>query len=207
MQRNPKGMICLIGLGMILVTSLFVVACGGSSKPAAAPPVTQSDAQYEAQLLQTLRHRYPLPRLGDSSDLKNQIKFATVQSDPNKIEYLELIGLDGTPYASFTIKGQVSGESTQITSPSRNVCNYDDSNNGSSVACSVLPQPDLTGTYLSPNSSEDFAYLTDGALIQWSGNFITSDQPFHITTPVHLSVDETKSITATHANITNGIKK
>lgn len=185
---------------LIIAGALALAACGGNG----AAPIQQSDIKYENNLLTNLRKAYPLPILGDSSDLKNQIEFATVQSDPNKIEYLYLIGLNGAPYAHFTIKGQVSAENTQITNPEKMQCS-DDSNGNS---CVTVPQPDLTGTYLSSvGGGSNFAYTTTGALIQFSGGYVTSDQPFKISTPVSLNLDETAPISATHAHITNGINK
>lgn len=190
----------LAGLSVGLLT-----ACGSSSSSAVAP-AAQTDQQYENNLLQTLRQKYPLPKLGDSSDLKNQIEYATVQSDPNKIEYLVLLGLSGNPIGTYTIKGQVSAESTRITAPTKDSCYY---NGDDGVACEQDQQPDLTGTYFSQDGGGYFAYLTDGALIQWGASvgFVTSDQPFHITTPVQLNINENAPITETHPDITNGISK
>jgi hypothetical protein len=183
-----------------VAAALILAACGGgSSKHAAGPPTDRSVVQ---SILNDLRARYPLPVLTDSSDLHNQIQYARVQSDPNKIEYLEFLSLSGTPIANFTIRGQVSAEATRITSPVRDHC-FEGQDQGE-FSCVQDPQPDLTGTYFSQSGGGYFAYLTDGALIQWPASvlFITSDQPFKTSSPVQLNIDETKAITATHSHVT-----
>lgn len=194
-------------LGILLLPLALIVAACGSHSGSSKPPVAQADAQYESNLEQTLRARYPLPVLTDSSDLKNQIEYATVQSDPNKIEYLAFINYQGQPYATFSIKGQVSGESTRITAPTKDKC-YEGSDTGE-FSCVQDQQPDLTGTFFSQSGGGYFAYLTDGALIQWpaSVEFITSDQPFHLTSPPTLNINENAPITVTHPHIVNGITK
>lgn len=184
----------------LLVAAVALSACGGSSKASSAP-AAQKDANYEANLLNTFRTKYPLPTLLDSSDLRNQIEYARVQSDPNKIEYLEFLSMSGSPIGSFTIRGQVSAESTRITAPTKDKC-YEGSDSGE-FSCVQDQQPDLTGTYFSQNGGGYFAYLTDGALIQWPASvmFITSDQPFKTNAPVQLNIDENAQITATHPHV------
>jgi hypothetical protein len=174
-----------------------VAACGSVSQPTG---VAQRDANYENSLLSTLRSKYPLPTLTDSSDLKNQIEYAKVQSDPNKLEYLAFVNYQGTPYFTTTIKGQVSGESTRITDPVKEVC---EDNNGDGNACVMDPQPDLTGTYFSQDGGGYFAYTTDGALIQWPASvmFLTSDQPFKISKQVSLQINENAPISVTHPSV------
>lgn len=184
-----------------LAVVLGIAACGGGGSSASAPPAAQSDASYENNLLQALRQRYPLPVLTDSSDLKNQINYAVVQSDPNKIEYLEFLSMTGAPIGHFTIKGQVSAESTRITAPTKDKC-YEGSDTGE-FSCVQDQQPDLTGDYFSQSGGGYFAYLTTGALIQWPASlpFIMSDQPFKTTGPVQLNINENAPISATHPNV------
>lgn len=189
-----------------LACAALIAGCDGSSTPTAAKPaVSQQDQNYESQLLSILRQRYPLPKLTDSSDLRNQIQYAAVQSDPNKLEYLAFVNLQGQVYFQTTIKGQVSAESTRITAPVKDHCYQTDSGDSSAngIACEQDPQPDLTGTFFSQSGGGYFAYLTDGALIQWpaSVQFLTSDQPFKISAPPSLSINETAPITPTHPHI------
>jgi hypothetical protein len=195
----------LTPLFVVLIAAFSVLglaACGGGG--GSSTSAAQKDQNYEVNLENILRQKYPLPTLTDSSDLKNQIEYATVQSDPNKLEYLELINLQGNPYFTATIKGQVSAESTRITSPVKDVCDYSGDTGDSCVA---MPQPDLTGTYFSQDGGGYFAYTTNGALIQWpaSVQFLTSDQPFKISKQVTLQINENAPISPTHPSIQHGL--
>lgn len=189
-----------------LIAALALAACGSSGKTVTVTKnIAKADASYDSAELAILRAKYPLPRLTDSSDLSNQIEYAKVQSDPNKIEYLAFVNYQGTPYATLTIKGQVSDESTRITAPVKDKCYYDDSGQSGAISCVQDPQPDLTGTYFSQDGGGYFAYLTDGALIQWPASvwFITSDQPFKLASPPTLNINENAPITVTHPHVTN----
>jgi hypothetical protein len=196
---KTKTGIALVGV----LCSLAIAACGGGggTKTVAAKP---SDSQAIQSILSALRAKYPLPYLTDSSDLRNQIEYAKVQSDPNKIEYLEFLSLSGVPIGTFTIRGQVSAEATRITSPVKDHCYYDDSGSSSgALSCVQDPQPDLTGTFFSQSGGGYFAYLTDGALIQWpaSVEFLTSDQPFRTAAPVQLNINENAPISTTTPHV------
>jgi hypothetical protein len=193
----------LIAAGVALLAVLGLAACGAGGGTTTVTTSRPSDSQQISNILSALRAKYPLPYLTDSSDLRNQIEYAKVQSDPNKIEYLEFLSLSGTPIGSFTIKGQVSAESTRVTSPIKDACYYDDSGQSGAISCVQDPQPDLTGTFFSQSGGGYFAYLTDGALIQWpaSVQFITSDQPFKTSAPVQLNVNENAPISATQPHV------
>lgn len=194
-----RRVVTLIAVAVFSVMAL--AACGGSGGSSSPPPAAQKDVTYESNLLNALRAKYPLPKLTDSSDLSNQINYARVQSDPNKIEYLEFLSLQGQPIGTFTIRGQVSAESTRITAPTKDKC-YEGADQGE-FSCVQDQQPDLTGTYFSQSGGGYFAYLTDGALIQWpaSVEFITSDQPFKTNAPVQLNINENAAITPTHPHV------
>jgi hypothetical protein len=158
----------------------------------------QHETNVDNNALGRIEKAEPIPVLSDSSDAHNQRQFVIEESDPNKLEYLELLGLDGTPIAHFTIKGQVSAMDTSETNPSQNACSEGGNNN---YACGTIGLAEPNGVYGGIDAGH-FAFTTSGALIEWQGDFITSDQPFNIKTPTKLVLNESVAPTATsHANI------
>lgn len=184
--------------------ALLLAACGGGGYLLAqgsqlkAVEQQQAESNYAIERIQQTEH---LPTLYDSSDAHNQKLFYTIQSDPSKIEYLTLVGLDGTPYAHFTIRGQVSSMNTQESNPYQVNCPYEDnSNQGSALGCGTIGLAEPNGVYQG-NDNGHFAFTTSGAMIEWEGNFIESDEPFTIKNPVSLSINE--SVAPTPTNLTH----
>lgn len=184
--------------------ALLLAACGGGGYLLAegsqlkAVERQQAESNYAIERIQQTEH---LPTLYDSSDAHNQKLFYTIQSDPYKIEYLTLIGLDGKPYAHFTIRGQVSSMNTQESNPVQPYCTKGEAgSNGIAIACIPLGLAEPNGVYQG-NDNGHFAFTTSGAMIEWEGNFIESDEPFTIKNPVSLSINE--SVAPTSTNLTH----
>lgn len=184
----------------VAVVALVLAACGGVVGSGIAGTLhggelLQHEANVDNNALGRIEKNEPIPVLNDSSDAHNQRQFVIETSDPNKIQYLELLGFDGTPIAHFTIKGQVSAMDTSETNPSQNICSSGgDENNG--YTCGTVGLAEPNGIYGGADAGH-FAFTTSGALIEWQGDFITSDQPFNIKTPVKLVLNETVAPTPT----------
>lgn len=181
-----------------LVCAVSVAACHGRSTPAiVAKDVKQINA--DIQRLQALE---PLPVLKDSADLRIQNYYYTAEADPNKIWYLVIYALNGSPLGQYTIRGPVENVSDQVTNPQQQICNG--GGNGDRN-CDTVGLAEPNGIY--PGVSNDhIAILTDGAILRFEGSFETSDQPFKLTTPVQLQINETAPITSTDVTKTVGGK-
>jgi hypothetical protein len=208
-SNKRKGFFARMGISStaVAIVALVLVACGGvvGSGIAGGPTgseLIQHETNVDNNALGRIEKNEPIPVLSDSSDAHNQRQFVIEESDPNKIEYLELLGLNGNPIAHFTIKGQVSAMDTSETNPSQIDCPYEDNNNNSaSLGCGSIGLAEPNGIYGGADAGH-FAFTTSGALIEWEGNFITSDQPFNIKTPVQLVLNESVAPTPTsHSNI------
>lgn len=188
----------------VAIVAAALVACGGGIGVGVAglrgDQVIASEKNVSNNALGRIKAQEPLPVLNDSSDAHNQRIFYTEQSDPSKVEYLELIGLSGQPYAHFTIKGQVSSMNTQMSNPSQAVCS-DGGTNGN--ACTTIGLPEPNGVYLGQDAGH-FAITTSGALVEWEGNFVTSDQPFSIKAPVSMTLNENVAPTVTSLSHVSG---
>lgn len=172
------------------IVGLTLAACGGGVYVATAENGAEAlrhETNVANNSLARIAKKEPIPVLYDSSDAHNQRLFLTEESDPNKIHYLELVGLNGAPYAHFTIKGQVSSMATSQTNFTQVVCPIDDDSSG--VGCGTTGQAEANGVYQGADDGH-FAFTTSNAEIEWDGNFLVSDQPFTIKAPVQLSLDE-----------------
>jgi hypothetical protein len=184
------------------IAALILVACGGVVGSGVAGELTgyqllQHEVNVDNNSLGRIEKNEPIPVLSDSSDAHNQRQFVTEESDPNKIEYLELLGFDGTPIAHFTIKGQVSAMDTSETNPSQQLCSEGSESREEGRNCSTVGLAEPNGIYGGADAAH-FAFTTSGALIEWEGNFVTSDQPFTLKAPVKLVLNEQAPVTSTN---------
>lgn len=184
-----------ISVTAVVIVSLLIAACGGVVGSGIAGGLNGSqllthEQNVDNNSLGRIEKNEPIPVLNDSSDAHNQRQFVLEESDPNKIEYLELLGFDGTPIAHFTIKGQVSAMDTSETNPAQVECPINGQGEHSEgVGCGTIGLAEPNGIYGGADAGH-FAFTTDGALIEWQGDFITSDQPFNIKTPTKLVLNE-----------------
>lgn len=198
-----RKIVSILAALMLVALVLVLSACSSQNKEAVqGQQALRHEQQNSNGALSRVTKTEPVPILYDSSDAHNQRLFYTVQSDPNKIEYLTLISLSGQPYAHFTIKGQVSAMSTQETNAQQLACSkWTTEHTGKEReheenTCGVIGQADPNGVYPGPDNAH-FAFTTNGALIEWEGPFVQSDQPFEIKTPVALTLNENVAPTAT----------
>lgn len=106
-------------------------------------------------------------------------------NDPNKISYITLFDNTGGIRGYFTIKGKVSSVNSKLTNTSQLIYFY--SGNAASVE-----SPDMDGSYGS-NGDAIFFFLTDGTYMEYTGDYLVSDNPVVLNTQPAMTyiVDET----------------
>lgn len=189
---------------VLAATLLVVVGCGGGSGSAAkkaANKVRSQDVRSINEQVLELRHNEPLPRFHDSAALHVQDAYYTADADPNKVWYVTLVALDGTPYAHFTTRGAPQPAGDQVTNPVQQVCAG--GSNGEKN-CDTIGLPEPNGVHQGASNDGYVAILTTGAMIRFGSSAVISDQPFATKTPVRLSIDETQAISHTDASKTTG---
>lgn len=184
----------------VIAMAFILNACGGQTSGNAAKVRAQDVNQTASQVLR-LRKNEPLPVFSDSAALHVQDSYYTADADPNKIWYVTLVALDGTPYAHFTTRGAPQPAGDQVTNPVQQVCAG--GSNGDRN-CDVIGLPEPNGVHESGDSQGYVAILTTGALIRVPENAVISDQPFSVSAPVKLSIDETQAISHTDTSKTQG---
>lgn len=177
-----------------------LAACGGASGGAQQKVRKQDVSDINRQVLE-LRRAEPLPQFHDSAALRVQASYYTADADPNKLWYVTLVGLDGTPYAHLTTKGAPQPSGDQITNPVQQVCAG--GSNGEKN-CDTIGLPEPNGVHQGGADATYVAVLTTGAIARFPCGCVISDQPFSVKTPVRLSIDETQAVSHTDTSKTTG---
>lgn len=157
-------------------------ACGFFT-PCASDSTATKQAEQESVTAQLnrLTTAVPVPHLQDSLERTNISKRLTLFSDPAKISYIYLVSY-GKVMAFYTVKGKITSGSKRLTS-GQQLVEADWCNSGN---CSIATDaPELDGTY-GNSSPYIFFWTTDGTYVQWSGDYMLSDQPLQLTTTPEL---------------------
>lgn len=127
----------------------------------------------------------PIPQLETSLERVNVAKRAEIFNQESKISYIYLVNY-GKVMAFFTVKGKVSSLRSymvpieKVIIGSGEPCTYTNSER-----CHVVSAADIDGTY-GENVEGIFFFTTDGAYVEWKGDYMMSDQPLRLATPPEL---------------------
>jgi hypothetical protein len=161
----------------ILFATLFLSACSD---------VTTGTAGTEAKLTEDnqarLLQNQPPASLDWSLERDNLTKRTNLWNDVNKISYIYLINY-GKVMAFYTIKGKVSSVNSQITNPEQIVKDPNCFGNGNCGI--VMPSPAEDGSY-GTNGDAVFFFTTEGAYVEYRGDYMLADQPLKLTTQPEL---------------------
>ena len=137
----------------------------------------------------------PPPTLDSSLERDNLIKRTNLWNDPNKISYIYLIEY-GKVMAFYTIKGKVSSVNSQLTNTEQLTykCVNSDGTYSNSDSCGSFDQNRVSGTIPSPsedgsygtNGDAVFFFTTEGAYVEWRGDYMLADQPLKMATQPEL---------------------
>ena len=125
---------------------------------------------------QRLLKSQPPVRLNWSLERENINKRTTLWNDANKVSYMYLVNY-GKVMAFFVIKGKVSSVNSQITNPDQIVDRYEGD--------VVIASPAEDGSY-GTNGDAVYFFTTDGAYIEWMGDYMLVDQPLKLSTQPEL---------------------
>lgn len=137
-----------------------------------------------ATLASNLRDTVPVPKLQTSMERVNVAKRAEIFNKSDKISYIYLVSY-GKVMAFYTVKGKVSSlksymvPTDRITHPDGSPCSSVSDN------CLVTAAPDIDGTY-GENVDGVFFFTTEGAYVEWKGDYMMSDQPLRLATQPEL---------------------
>ena len=122
----------------------------------------------------------PPPELTKSLERENLIKRLEVMNDEDEIFYVYLVSY-GNVMAFYTAHGKISSVNSKLTTGEQIV--YDPYRYQSGGK--VVESPSLDGSYGS-NGDAIFFFTTEGAYVEWAGEYMISNHPLKLTTPPKL---------------------
>ena len=167
---------------LFAIPILGLVLFGGGCK---VEKLTANLEQDKTEINQSrLLERQPPTTLEWSLERENINKRTKLWNNPNKVSYIYLVNF-GKVMAFYTIKGKVSSVNSQITNPAQLTLRRIEVVGGSSNVEGVLPSPAEDGSY-GTNGDAIFFFTTEGAYVEWRGDYMLADQPLKLTTQPEL---------------------
>lgn len=176
-----KGFTVVEFLVVIAIVGILSAVLLASISEAGGGPASSAVSESN-QITERLRENVPVPQLTTSSERKNVAKRAELFNNEEKISYIYLVSY-GKVMAFYTVQGKVSSLRSYMTPVDKLVrgdgsdCIYN-----SSAYCYVIEAPDIDGTY-GENVDGIFFFTTEGAYVEWVGEYMMSDQPLKLSTP------------------------
>lgn len=175
----------IVCLAVILLLAAFTPkthACGEWFGNACSSNANQLNtlANNQAKLVTAT----PIPQLSNSLERANISRRATLFDAPNKISYIYLISY-GKVMAFYTVKGKVTSLNSYMTPQEQIVDGDGNKCYGSASGCVTVQAPDVDGSY-GTNSDGVFFFTTEGAYVEWKGDYMMSDEALKLSTTPEL---------------------
>jgi len=139
--------------------------------------------KFEAELTEANHYKLiqvvPAPQLETSQERKNLVRRLETFNNENKISYIYLVSF-GKVMTFYTVKGKVSSVNSKLTSAEQIVPGYNGYYSNSNGK--VVESPQLDGSY-GTNGNAIFFFTTEGAYVEWNGEYMLADQPLTLVTP------------------------
>ena len=133
----------------------------------------QNDVKKVEETQKKVQQSVPIPEIKTSAERQNISRRAVLFDDESKITYIYLVNF-GKVMTFYTVKGKVSSLNSYL-SPLDKIING-----------VVVSAPDIDGAY-GENVDGIFFFTADsGAYVEWKGDYLVSDQPLKLSTPVEL---------------------
>lgn len=198
-MKNIKGFTLielLIVISIIgVLTGLIISAtndadAGWFDRPEPKKTTNQVEQSTAESNHERLISQVPIPQIKDSLERRNVAKRAETFNNSDKISYVYLVSF-GKVMSFHTAKGKISSLESYMNPTERlvdsngNKCKRDWVSNVGFEPCYALSAPEIDGTYGS-NPEGIFFFTTEGAYVEWNGEYMVSDQPLKLTTPPEL---------------------
>lgn len=190
-MKYQKGN-AIVGLAIVAGLILVGISLIGSGNKVEAAKDNPFEKELNAVSANQTRMiaAIPIPELQNSSERANVSKRAQIFNNENKISYIYLVSY-GKVMAFYTVKGKVSSLRSYMAPMEQLVdwrgrkCDSSWSNNCGGQSSFVVSAPDIDGTY-GENVEGIFFFTTEGAYVEWKGEYMMSDQPLKLTTQPEL---------------------
>ncbi len=184
----------------LLAVPVLALVLLGAGCDDTSPNQTSNQSAYQSDSAKTeaaqkaVQTSVPIPTISQSVERQNIAKRATTFDVQNKTSYVYLVSY-GKVMAFYTIKGKVSSLNSYMTPEEQLVdgngrpCSNDyigySSGGYTYKPCYPVSSPDIDGAY-GKNADGIFFFTTDGAYVEWQGDYMMSDQPLQLTTTPEL---------------------
>lgn len=176
------------------LAALMLMGAGCFDEPV-GPSSGNVEQNHTEENQKRLIEQQPPVSLTWSLERENINKKTKLWNDPNKVSYIYLVNY-GKVMAFYTIKGKVSSVNSQITNSEQLTwrCVNPDGTYSSNAACNdwnqrivsgQIPSPAEDGSY-GTNGDAIFFFTTEGAYVEWAGDYMLADQPLKLTTQPEL---------------------
>jgi hypothetical protein len=167
-------------LFIIIAAPFFVGAdgCEGPKQGTAQKEMAQIESQQAA-----LTKAVPPPRLQTSLERKNLVRRLERLNKEDSISYIYLVSY-GKLMAYYTVRGKVSSLNSYLTAMEQ-VVKLPSGQSNTQYEWVTIEAPDHDGSY-GKNSEGIFFFTTEGAYVEWKGEYMWSDQPLKMSQPPEL---------------------
>lgn len=151
---------------------IILAACAALSlsacKPDAAAQTKTSQSQKAAEAANSISFT-------ENAEIENIKARLELTSKPGILGFITLMNAAGQPIAYYSVKGKITSGGKRLTKPVK----LHHVDRGEFNGTALGPAPSDEGTW---GSSSPYVYFwtTDGRYIQWSGDYLYSDQPYRL---------------------------
>lgn len=166
----------IVAVFIIFIIGIIILSSKQSSEE---KPV--NEIQLQNQIQDDLVQAVPVPDINTSVERVNIARRAEVFDAEDKITYIYLINY-GRVMAFYTVDGKVSSLRSYMT-PMEKLVKSDGTpctKYTSAGNCYIVEAPDIDGAY-GDNADGVFFFTTEGAYVEWKGDYMMSDQPLKLT--------------------------
>lgn len=147
------------------------------------------EIMYTEKNQQNLVKKRPPFQMDDSLERQNLIRRYKYLNDQNNEHYVYLMS-HGKVVTWFMAQGKVSSTNSKLTNDKQIVVDQrclETTHNDAEDGCfKTVESPQMDGSY-GTNGDGIFFFTTDGRYVEWNGEYVVSEQPLNIQTPVSLT--------------------
>ena len=144
----------------------------------------EQDNDKQEEIQKKLIKASPIPDIQNSVERDNVIKRAKTFDSTSKISYIYLLSY-GKVVTYYPVIGKVSSLNSYLTPMEKLVDANGDDCSKIDGECYTVENPDIDGTY-GENIKGIFFFTTEGVYVETQLDYILTDQPLKISTPVEL---------------------
>ena len=172
----------IVSILIVFIIAFAVLSAGCIGESTTEPKTSAAEAALtetnQAKLIKT----NPAPSLDSSLERQNLIDRLNLLNNQNKIFYVYLVSY-GKVMAEYTAQGKVSSVNSKLTTQEQIIESPYGRGSQSRINLGmVVESPDLDGSY-GTNGDAVFFFTTEGAYVEWSGEYFVSDFPLSLSTP------------------------